>query len=723
MTSSTGKGGALFGAHLALGLAWMAGADLAGETPPPRAPEEVAPARAVLPIGELPKGPVLPSQTQAVALDDGAIVQFQAGARETTGSWTSLVRRTALGVVDAGPSPPVLVRVATLATDGERVAMAWQGTRADGLQAIFLQLFDGSLAPISEVIQVSGVSEAHRYVPALAVNQNQVLVAFEAAPPVSQRWQRTSLFARRFDWVARPIASAFRVDQPPVDDVERGVNDIHALLSDRDEAVLAWLDWTGGESSLGDVRRATFDLSGDEARPTSGERTLGIESEQDLREAPHGLIGLKGGGYVVLWETSALWPRGQVFNSDHSPRTEPFPLLQTSESVAPFERALLTLDGVALADGGFVASWTGTCRDSIFVTCPDPALEPLEDYFDGSDPGVFVRSFDAWGQPLGPSRLMHPRAEGGQTGFLVPSARHLRGGGINLASVPAIYREWLNRGFLRPLAPACSSDADTACTGTDARFRIEVLWHDFTGGSGRALVQQEEAAWASFSFFDPGQIDVVVKVIDARSLSGNHWVFYASLSDVSFDLSVVDTQTGLSRVYRNPAGLLASRGDTVGLPQLDPVQSDVLHREPRRRPPQSRGSSPGAPRGAVTECAPSTTRLCFFDRFAAEVRWRDFASQEGVGRELELRGDTQAFWFFAPSNPELFVKMIDGRAVNGSYWLFFGSLSNVEFELEVTDLQTGAVRRYANPSGEFASVSDIDAFPDGESSGRVPPGL
>src|SRR5262249_38796821 len=56
------------------------------------------------------------------------------------------------------------------------------------------------------------------------------------------------------------------------------------------------------------------------------------------------------------------------------------------------------------------------------------------------------------------------------------------------------------------------------------------------------------------------------------------------------------------------------------------------------------------------------------------------------------------------------VKVLDARALNDHFWVFYGALSNVEYTLTVTDTVTGIVRRYANPSGLFASVGDTLAF-------------
>ena len=56
------------------------------------------------------------------------------------------------------------------------------------------------------------------------------------------------------------------------------------------------------------------------------------------------------------------------------------------------------------------------------------------------------------------------------------------------------------------------------------------------------------------------------------------------------------------------------------------------------------------------------------------------------------------------------MKVLDGRGVNGKFWLFYGALSSVGYTLTITDTQTGATRTYTNPSGRLASVADTSAF-------------
>jgi hypothetical protein len=118
-------------------------------------------------------------------------------------------------------------------------------------------------------------------------------------------------------------------------------------------------------------------------------------------------------------------------------------------------------------------------------------------------------------------------------------------------------------------------------------------------------------------------------------------------------------------------------------------------------------------------CASSDSRLCLHDgRFGATVDWQDFAGAVGMGHAvprdpaLPFVGDTGFIWFFQPDNYELMVKVLDGCALNGHFWVFVSPGSTVEYTLEVTDHATGAGRSYTNPLGAVPKlVADTAAFP------------
>jgi hypothetical protein len=110
-------------------------------------------------------------------------------------------------------------------------------------------------------------------------------------------------------------------------------------------------------------------------------------------------------------------------------------------------------------------------------------------------------------------------------------------------------------------------------------------------------------------------------------------------------------------------------------------------------------------------CTADADTLCLNGgRFEVEVAWRDFDGATGSGKTVPQTSDTGAFYYFSASNLELMVKVLDGRQINGHFWVFYGSLSDVEFDLTVTDTQTGVVKTYHNNRSSFASRGDIEAF-------------
>ena len=106
-------------------------------------------------------------------------------------------------------------------------------------------------------------------------------------------------------------------------------------------------------------------------------------------------------------------------------------------------------------------------------------------------------------------------------------------------------------------------------------------------------------------------------------------------------------------------------------------------------------------------------------RFRAEMTWTDFSGSSGAGAAKRLTDDTGYFWFFDEDNVEAVIKVLDGTSINDSYWVFSGSLSNVNYTLTVTDSMTGGAKRYLNPSGNFGSFGDVEALGDATRGGVV----
>ena len=121
--------------------------------------------------------------------------------------------------------------------------------------------------------------------------------------------------------------------------------------------------------------------------------------------------------------------------------------------------------------------------------------------------------------------------------------------------------------LVRLSLPTCTADATSLCLA-GWRFRVTADWETADGrsGHGSAVALTDESG--SFTFFDPANIELVVKVHDACGLSGKWWVFAGGLTDVQVSLTVTDTAPGgSSKTYVNPLGVpFQPIQDTAALP-------------------------------------------------------------------------------------------------------------------------------------------------------------
>jgi hypothetical protein len=106
----------------------------------------------------------------------------------------------------------------------------------------------------------------------------------------------------------------------------------------------------------------------------------------------------------------------------------------------------------------------------------------------------------------------------------------------------------------------CGSTTAACLTGD--RFKVSVSF-TANGTSADATAIRMTTDTGYFWFFDPTNVELVVKVLDGRSINNHFWVFYGALSNTQYTITVVDTVTGQIRHYTNPAGQQASVGDTA----------------------------------------------------------------------------------------------------------------------------------------------------------------
>jgi len=255
----------------------------------------------------------------------------------------------------------------------------------------------------------------------------------------------------------------------------------------------------------------------------------------------------------------------------------------------------------------------------------------------------------------------------------------------------------------RPLEP-CVSGSTTLCLN-GGRFRVQVGWESPGRGSGRGHATPLTSDTGYYWFFDSGNVELAVKVVDGTAVNGRFWVFAGALTDVAYTIAVTDTATGVLKTYQNPQGHMSSFADTSAFPGTDGSTARTVGNS------DVASILSAATSGATEVCTSAPSALCLNGgRFQAEVAWRTKDGRSGAGRAVPLTSDTGYFWFFNDVNVELVVKVLDGRPLNGHYWVFYGALSDVAYTMTVTDTQTGVVRTYESPQGRIASSADTGAF-------------
>lgn len=230
---------------------------------------------------------------------------------------------------------------------------------------------------------------------------------------------------------------------------------------------------------------------------------------------------------------------------------------------------------------------------------------------------------------------------------------------------------------------SCRSGLATLCTGS-GRFKIQVDWYNqFNEQDGVGRPIQSSDGTGFFTFEDPTNVELMVKVQE----SGNGVrVSYGQLTSVYFTLFVIDTQTGRYKVYHNTPGECGA-SDQNAFPAAASASST------------SRAAG----------CTPGSGTLCLQKgRFQVTAEWRDPASgQGGKAGATALSQASGAFHFGNPGSPELVAKILNQ---GGRIDVYYGSLSNLEYTLTVTDTKTGAVKTYRNPAGRHCGGTEIDAF-------------
>ncbi|MFL6201207.1 MAG: choice-of-anchor Q domain-containing protein [Thermoanaerobaculia bacterium] len=113
-------------------------------------------------------------------------------------------------------------------------------------------------------------------------------------------------------------------------------------------------------------------------------------------------------------------------------------------------------------------------------------------------------------------------------------------------------------------------------------------------------------------------------------------------------------------------------------------------------------------------CLPGGSVLCLSGLRVTATLDERFPSRgaQAVPLTVGTSIDTGNFWFFAPDNLEILVKVLNGCALNGHLWVFASGLTDVGVHLQAVDPKTGRTWSYDHAAGTtFPPRLDTDAFP------------
>ncbi len=98
--------------------------------------------------------------------------------------------------------------------------------------------------------------------------------------------------------------------------------------------------------------------------------------------------------------------------------------------------------------------------------------------------------------------------------------------------------------------PPCQPNATTHCL-QNGRFKVTADWETAAGAEGDAKAILASADSGEFWFFNAGNTEILVKVLNGCGVNNRYWVFAAGLTNVGVTITVEDTESGEEKEYEN----------------------------------------------------------------------------------------------------------------------------------------------------------------------------
>ncbi len=228
----------------------------------------------------------------------------------------------------------------------------------------------------------------------------------------------------------------------------------------------------------------------------------------------------------------------------------------------------------------------------------------------------------------------------------------------------------------------------------------------------------ESAASGLAYFFDRDNVEVLVKVLDGCAINGHRWAFVAPVTDLAFNLEIVERSTGRRFTHRNPKGRTAApRSDTAAFPcehGAGEAAGAVSAAATWARATDLAALPTAAPAPASADtpaCEPNGPGVELDRGYRVDMCVVLPNGEERPALDWGLGGPSSALlYFFDKENVEVLVKVLDGCAINGHRWVFAAPATDLAFHLAISG-PDGKQWNHLNPAARPALPrADTRAF-------------
>jgi hypothetical protein len=231
---------------------------------------------------------------------------------------------------------------------------------------------------------------------------------------------------------------------------------------------------------------------------------------------------------------------------------------------------------------------------------------------------------------------------------------------------------------------------------------VKVDWRSqYNGDAGTALALPQKGEFGFFFFSSPTNPEVFVKVLDFGE-TRPYLVFFAGLTDFEYRVTFTVVATGQWVSFTKPPGSYVGGADNESLQHV-PKNLYWLARdgstltEATVLPLEESGASPGAT---------STELVLSGGQVSVGVTYRSqYSGETGTAMPLPQQDEFGYFYFSSPSNPEVFVKVLDFGATS-PFLIFYAGLTDFEYTVTYTNIATGQKVTFTKLGGAYDGGGD-----------------